>query len=114
MNKKIKAKWVAALRSGQYKQTQNQLRDGNKFCCLGVLCNIHAQEHPRIAKMQKNPKVYMGETTVLPEAVIKWSGLKDDCGGQVIYRGLGEALTELNDNEELSFKKIAKLIEAQL
>lgn len=41
----IKAKWLAALRSGEYKQTQGTLhyrdRQGNdSYCCLGVLCEI--------------------------------------------------------------------------
>lgn len=40
MDAKIKAKWVAALRSGDYKQTTNKLRSSQGFCCLGVLCDI--------------------------------------------------------------------------
>jgi hypothetical protein len=48
---RIKAEWVAALRSGRYNQGQSQLRylqeeDGSaKFCCLGVLCDLYAREH---------------------------------------------------------------------
>ena len=41
MNKKIKAKWLRALRSGAYRKGKDQLcRPGtnvDKFCCLGVL-----------------------------------------------------------------------------
>lgn len=48
MNKEIKEKWLAALRSGQYVQGQNHLHsleDGqHKFCCLGVLCDIMGEE----------------------------------------------------------------------
>lgn len=41
MNAELKAKWVEALRSGKYKQTQGVLRSSaNHFCCLGVLCDI--------------------------------------------------------------------------
>jgi len=33
------ADWVKALRSGDYRQTQRKLSDGEGgFCCLGVLC----------------------------------------------------------------------------
>jgi hypothetical protein len=41
MNAELKAKWVAALRSGHYEQGRDALktRDG-KFCCLGVLCDV--------------------------------------------------------------------------
>jgi len=36
--KKIKKKWLKALRSGEYGQTKGVLTDGEgNFCCLGVL-----------------------------------------------------------------------------
>ena len=42
MDQEIKAKWLAALRSGEYKQGSGGLRNKNDgFCCLGVLCDIH-------------------------------------------------------------------------
>lgn len=34
-------KWVDALRSGKYKQTQNQLKTTDGYCCLGVYCEIN-------------------------------------------------------------------------
>lgn len=37
MDAQLKAKWVEALRSGEYEQGRNQLKLGSKFCCLGVL-----------------------------------------------------------------------------
>ena len=41
-------KWVDALRSGEYTQGQSCLRktvEGvSTFCCLGVACDIYAQE----------------------------------------------------------------------
>lgn len=44
IKKKWKDKWVKALRSGKYEQAQKALHveeDGiEKFCCLGVLCDI--------------------------------------------------------------------------
>jgi hypothetical protein len=41
MNVEMKQKWVAALRSGNYKQGEGRLRDSrNCYCCLGVLCDI--------------------------------------------------------------------------
>ena len=40
MVKEIKDKWVAALRSGKYKQGSGQLHNtmNDTYCCLGVLC----------------------------------------------------------------------------
>lgn len=40
MDAKLKADWVAALRSGEYRQTKHQLQDSGGFCCLGVLCKV--------------------------------------------------------------------------
>jgi len=41
MDKKLKAKWLNALRSGKYKQGDAQLCDlEGRFCCLGVLALI--------------------------------------------------------------------------
>lgn len=36
-----KARWVAALRSGEYRQGKSLLRDSeDRFCCLGVLADL--------------------------------------------------------------------------
>ena len=35
--------WVEALRSGEYKQGGGKLRNGDKFCCLGVACDLYMQ-----------------------------------------------------------------------
>lgn len=41
MNSGLKAKWIEALRSGEYKQGYGALRDDDDtFCCLGVLCDV--------------------------------------------------------------------------
>lgn len=49
MKKEIKAKWIAALRSGEYKQGHGRLlsinnKDEQCFCCLGVLCDLYIKE----------------------------------------------------------------------
>lgn len=38
--KTFKKKWIAALRSGQYKQGECSLHRDNAFCCLGVAAVI--------------------------------------------------------------------------
>jgi hypothetical protein len=44
MDAQLKAKWIEALRSGEYQQANGELRDTSedtpKYCCLGVLCNV--------------------------------------------------------------------------
>lgn len=46
MNKKLKAKWVKALRSGKYKQGRGQLYNPKtkRYCCLGVLCRLGGRD----------------------------------------------------------------------
>jgi len=36
----FKAKWVEALRSGDYEQGDYALRSASGFCCLGVACDM--------------------------------------------------------------------------
>jgi hypothetical protein len=113
MNKRIKKLWVEALRSGQYKQARGRLRtEENGFCCLGVLCNLHAMEHPKIARKQLLTCEYMGEDATPPVAVLKWAGLPLDAP-DVAISGRHALLTEANDFG-LSFHEIANIIEKQL
>jgi len=112
MNPEIKAQWVAALRSGEYKQGRHRLRDGDRFCCLGVLCNLHAQAHPKIAATQNSKDVYLGADLVLPEAVVRWARLRD-ANPDIRMEDVCSNLSEVND-EGGRFKTIANLIEAQL
>jgi hypothetical protein len=39
LDKKVKHKWLKALRSGKYEQGQFYLKRNDRFCCLGVLCD---------------------------------------------------------------------------
>ena len=52
MAPELKAKWVAALRSGKYKQGKGTLYKGGKHCCLGVLHRIAYPDRPIPAKKQ--------------------------------------------------------------
>jgi|ERR1044072_4566124 hypothetical protein len=36
----LKARWVTALRSGDYKQGMHYLKHNDEYCCLGVFCEI--------------------------------------------------------------------------
>lgn len=42
MDAELRSKWIAALRSGDFKQGEGQLRSADriKHCCLGVLCVV--------------------------------------------------------------------------
>ena len=105
MKKEIADLWANALESGEYKQTDGQLRHGDKFCCLGVLCNLHAQTHPEIASKQKDDS-YMKQDEFLPKTVMKWAGIKTDDGDYSCY---SETLVGLND-AGVKFQEIAQII----
>lgn len=73
-NKLNIAKWIVALRSGLYQQTQGVLKDLIGYCCLGVACAI--------SKLgQWNPDDYytnglgLGSASALPDFVQEWLGL---------------------------------------
>lgn len=41
MDADLKARWVTALRSGEYAQAKGSLRRKDGYCCLGVLCDLY-------------------------------------------------------------------------
>lgn len=52
LNKKVKDKWVKALRSGEYQQGSGKLKtkysnNDFEYCCLGVACEIGITEPGR-------------------------------------------------------------------
>lgn len=36
----LKQQWVTALRSGEFSQGIDRLKNGDEYCCLGVLCKV--------------------------------------------------------------------------
>lgn len=82
MNKQVKDKWIAALRSGKYKQTRGFLGDMNGHCCLGVLCEVFADEgNPlSVCMTQQNVVSYNGCTRYPPPDVLEWAGLQNNEG----------------------------------
>lgn len=129
MKKEIARKWVTALRSKKYKQTKGTLRTVTGFCCLGVLCDLFAEEFPSEGKWiqpyhyvtdfafaMKNSTPGLHHATVLPILIREWAGMKSRNGefsksSQIKRRDI-RSLSEMNDDGE-SFKTIARLIESE-
>lgn len=130
MNKEVKQKWVAALRSGDYKQTQNHLQDSNGYCCLGVLCDLYAQEHEEVEwsdNLQFYPKGLDAKyeryfdtpyefDEELPPEVMSWAGLDRADPVLVVESENNKKLTciDCNDNAKMNFNEIADLVEKHL
>lgn len=106
MKRSIARKWAQALESDEYKQCKGRLRKGNSFCCLGVLCNLHAQEHPEIAAAQKRKGIYLDHSAALPDEVKEWAGMCSSDG----YTDYDNHLVDMNDSEGKSFAEIAKVV----
>lgn len=116
MNPIIKAKWVEALRSGEYKQGQAALRHADHFCCLGVLCDLHSKEtgykwtRPSNSDPDTDVMYYQGQSGMPPEVVTEWAELVDM---NVLIAGEVQSLDGHND-AGVKFDQIAKAIEEQL
>jgi hypothetical protein len=135
MNPEIKQKWLNALRSGEYPQGRNSLRNGNGFCCLGVLCDIYSKETNKswtrydadrgevyVPFDELRDKVedlydYLHmdeEPELLPQSVMNWAGLESGSPEVEVDIGpLKRELATLNDEGE-TFDTIADLIEKSL
>lgn len=113
-------KWVAALRSGQYKQCQYTLYNGEGFCCLGVATDTYLKE--RGLEWESPDGMwhsFEGESELLPKKVAKWLGIPV-CEGykytDVLYTmndGTRQSVAILNDDSNYSFNDIANVIEEQ-
>jgi hypothetical protein len=108
-NADAKAAWLSALRSGNFGQTKTQLRnlfDLNRFCCLGVMCEVFKDavngEWKKDLFGIKDEQRYVGGYP--PLAVTKYVGMTDDTQ---------RFISGLND-DGATFAEIADYIEANL
>lgn len=126
MNPEVKQKWIGALRSGKYEQGSEKLRSVSGYCCLGVLCDLYAQEHNTEWEFRGNEETNLQpqdywyfdkESEFLPESVMNWAKLFRNPMLRVEDNDemfeVNEEVSTLND-EGYSFSTIADLIEAQL
>lgn len=109
MDAELKAKWLEALRSGKYDQTSGQLRQGNSFCCLGVLCDIFSPSGWDASDGTYEWVYGEGpdeshEVGVLPSSFKVEYGIDTDIEARLI---------EMND-DGVPFDRIANYIEAKL
>lgn len=105
MNQEIKEKWVKALRSGKYKQGGGFLRKGDRFCCLGVLCDVVDPEGWGEWDSYTNSRPHFScHLLPGPEVLV-------DVGTNILSV---RKLSFMNDVERKSFQEIANYIEGRL
>lgn len=114
----LEQKLADLLESGIYMQAQGQLKDGDKFCCLGVLCDISGLgewEDEVFNVPSDDPEWCNHEESVLPSVVqkaINW--FSSDAMLNIRDRdGFWQKLTDLND-DGFTFPQIADIIRAGL
>lgn len=122
LKKTVKAKWLKALRSGKFKQTQELLREDigitnscdYAYCCLGVLVEISNLDREEKDNLLDN-YVQLDSKEIIEYAFTKTSIKKciSDVSDPVICQN-GLTATDCNDNKKMSFKQIANLIERNL
>lgn len=119
MNPEVKAKWLEALRGGKYGQCITYLRQGDSYCCLGVLCDLlkpagwsgEDDEHSDDVRWfngthEELPPDFICQAAGLPEAETVHSSEPE-------RNNATEQLAYLNDCGK-SFAEIADFIEENL
>lgn len=98
MDEEVKSKWLAALRSGEYKQGRGGLYadvEGGRYCCLGVLCDVQgltAQES--IGKSPFLRYQFGGRLTSASMPPFEWL---EDIG---LKYEVAQELAKMNDGDE--------------
>ena len=116
-NKELRQAWIRALRSGDYKQGHDYLKNGDDYCCLGVLCDV----------ITKNPSVGPGAVAgsvsalfhcerTLPLDVCDVLGVTPNPDTGIEGRGIHDgnlSLANLNDSG-FTFDEIADIIDSHI
>lgn len=119
MPKELLAKWLAALRSGEYRQGQDLLYNGDsdeqgQYCCLGVLCEIGGTLKKGASEPLPSPRDYEamgvyirnGESlNIEPEEGFDDPYLFDPKAGEL------HSASTFNDTLNRSFTQIADIVE---
>lgn len=100
-----KAKWLKALRSGKYSQTNGHLRDGNGHCCLGVAHDllVNGKAATWDDPTWSGKEAHRGD--LLGKQQLAILGFTDDTQ---------KTLATLNDDDGATFNEIADWIEANI
>jgi len=95
--------WIKALESGRYKQGTGYLRKDDRYCCLGVACEVSGLNLPPSPIPLNTTEgsitcTYGGNSAVPPQEVLDVFNIN----GREVNRLVG-----MNDHEERSFYEIA-------
>jgi hypothetical protein len=113
MRPEIKETWLNALSSGEYMKGTGKMRDGERYCCLGVLCDLYAKEHK-----SNFMDLFLTDqdllTSYLPFEVRKWAGIPGWTDNEKNPdRSIENRLARRNDSTD-TFGPVIEIIEREL
>ena len=111
MKQEIAELWAQALESGEYKQGTGRLRNGDQFCCLGVLSDLHCRSTKStwtlgVSTVDSNIYYcYKGLSFHLPDEVKEWAEIVSHRSSPKVRMrdGTYEFFSHLNDDKEKTF-----------
>lgn len=109
-DEEFRKEWIKALRSGDYKQGESYLRDEDRYCCIGVACDIH----PEIRWKEELLTVGSLWNAVTSGDEYNGSGQLSDPYLIGLSDDAQDVLIALNDEEGFTFSEIADVLEAKL
>lgn len=113
-NKEAIREWIADLRSGKFKQGRGQLRQGDRFCCLGVACETFRRVTGNGRWVEDSffpDDSELEEVYILPEPVAHWLGFGIDTSPALSFPHGVRYCSEANDDDRKRFSTIAAAIE---
>lgn len=108
----IQTAWLEALESGKYEQGTLHLKYDNRYCCLGVLCEVMGL--PFGHSHGQGPAYSDGVTSSsaeVPLGAASRAGLNNGWG-EIKGDDEHRSLIYLNDKKEFDFRQIAAFIRA--
>lgn len=98
--------WIAALRSGTFKQGKNYLCKRSQYCCLGVVCQIlkaervmYSNNERIVTFIDKNGESSSGS---LPYGIKQQIGLRTDTGYFTASKKIKDLLKDYKKVEYIS------------
>lgn len=106
--------WIEDLRTTEAQQTTIALHDKYGFCCMGRLCVVVIANGVNVVEDYDGTNtLYDGSVSYPPPAVQEWIGYcPDDEENPTGGYGHYDVFAKWNDEEGLSFKKIADRLES--
>lgn len=112
MKRAERDEWVAALRSGKYKQGHTALESSEKFCCLGVKCDldIDAGRHGVSRTVYRDSDRVYAYYIDSAEDAAAYMPVQEILGAWHLSEDDARTLSDMNDRGQ-SFAVIAQWIE---